>query len=146
MSNLCFLFDACWFHLLPGSAQPKTSPAPGAQQEQLQTGLPWDWIQIPTAPHSAFVTSLRTQLFILAHADWRSGTSLVSDATTALASITIKHNHNNKINLLSYRFWSYDIEFTLHHIFVQENSSDLPSYVFDRSSLLKSKLVWWWMD
>ena len=38
--NLCFLFDGCSFHFFPNSGQPIPPPTPGAQREQLQTGLP----------------------------------------------------------------------------------------------------------
>ena len=95
--NLCFLFECRWFHFFPDSAQPIPPPAPGAQREQLQTGLPSDLIQVLTAPHHSLAPSLKAQISILAHADRRLGTSLVSGAATELASITIKHNHNNKI-------------------------------------------------
>ena len=110
-----------------------------------------DWnssrlIHIPTTSQSAFATSLKPQISIMAHADKRSGTSPVSGAATGLASITNKHHHNNKINLPSYRFWSYEIKCTLRYVFFQEKSFDIPSYVLDRSSLLKSKLACWWMD
>ena len=95
-----FSFDCCWFHFFPDSTQPIPSPEPGAQREQLQTGLLWDLIQVPTAPHDAFATSLKPQISILAHADWRLGTALVSGAATGLASITTKHNHHNIIKYL----------------------------------------------
>ena len=140
------LFDGCWFRFFPDSAQPIPPSAPSAQREQLQTGLPWDLIQVPLTPHDAFTTSLHPQISILAHAYWTSGNSLLSGAATGLASITTNHNHNNKINLPSYRFWSYDIKRTPHCVFFHEVSFDIPSYVMDRSSLLKSKLAWWWMD
>ena len=55
----------------------------------------------------------KPHLSILAHADWRSRTSLVSCAATGLASITTKHNHNNKIHLPSNRFRRYEIKCTL---------------------------------
>ena len=144
--NLCFLFDGCWFHFFTDSAPPITPPAPSAQREQLQTSLPWDFIQVPAAPHNAFAPAIKPQPSILAHVDKRSGISLVSDAATELALITTKHNHNNKINLSSYRFWSYEIECALQYVFVREHSFHIRSYVLDRSSLLKSKLAWWWMD
>ena len=144
--NLCFLFDSCWFHLFPDSAQTIPPTAPSAQPEQKQTGLLWDLTQVPIAPHNAFATSLKPQISILAHADWRSGTSLVSGAATGLASITTKHSHNNKTNLSSFVFWSNEIKWTLQHVFCRENYFDIPSYVSDWSSLLKSKLTWWRMD
>ena len=75
-------------------------PAPGAQWEQLQTGLPCDFTQVPTAPHNALATSLKPQISILTHADWRSGTSLVSGAATGLALKKTKHNDNNIIKYL----------------------------------------------
>ena len=145
-ANLCCLFDGCWFHLFSVNAQPIPAPAPGAQREQLQTSHPWDGIQVPTAPYSTFATSLEPQISILAHADWRSRTSLVLGAATGLASITTKHNHNNRIHIPSYRFWSYEIKYTLQYAFFQKNSFEIPSYVLNRPSLLKSKLAWWWMD
>ena len=70
-------------------------------REQLQTGLPRDLIQVSTAPHNAFATPCNLQISILAHADWRSRTSLISDAATGLASTTTKHNHNNKIKYVT---------------------------------------------
>ena len=45
---------------------------------------------------AAFATSLKPQISIHGHADWRSGTSMVSGAVTWLASVTTKHNHNNQ--------------------------------------------------
>ena len=95
--SLWFLFDSCWFDFFPDSALPIPPAAPSAQREQLQTGLSWDLIQVPTAPHTAFVSSLKPQISILVYADWRSRTSLISGAATGLESITTKHNHHNKI-------------------------------------------------
>ena len=141
--SLCFLFDGCWSHFFLDSAQPRPLPAPGAQREQLQTGLPSDLIQVSAATHTAFATSVKPQVSILAHADWSSGTSLVSGAATGLASITTKHNHTYKINLPSYRFWNYEIKCKLQYVFLQEIVFDIRSYVLDRSSPLKSKLAWW---
>ena len=95
-----FFFDVCWFHHFPNIAQPIPSPASGAQREQKQTDLPWDLIQVSTAAHNAFATSFKSHISILAHADKRSETSLVSGATTEQASITTKHYHHNKIKHL----------------------------------------------
>ena len=139
--NLCFLFDCGWFHFFPDSAQPIPPPAPDTPREQLQTGLPRDLIQVSTAPHNAFATPCNLQISILAQADWRSRTTLISDAATGLASITTEQHHNNKINLPSYRFWGFRIKCTLQCLFFQENSFDTPSYMLDRSSLLKSNLA-----
>ena len=99
--NLCFLFDCGWFHFFPDSAQPIPPPAPDTPREQLQTGLPRYLIQVSTAPNNAFATPCNLQISILAHADWRSRTSLISDVATGLASITTKHNHNNKIKYVT---------------------------------------------
>ena len=97
--NLCFLFDCGWFHFLPESAQSIPPPAPGAQREQLQTSLPWDLIQVSTVPQSAFATSLKPQISILAYADNRPGIP-PEGAATVLASGTTKHDHNNIIKYL----------------------------------------------
>ena len=97
--DFCFLFDCCWFHFFSDNAQPMPPPAPGAQREQLLTGLSWDLIQVPTARHNAFATLLQPQTSILAHADKRSGTP-PEGATTGLASITTEHSHDNKIEYL----------------------------------------------
>ena len=99
--NLYFLFDGGWFHFFLDSAQPIPPPVHGAQREQLPTGLPWDLIQVPTAPHDAFATSLKSHISILTYADWRSRTYLISGAATGLTSITTKHNHHNKIEYLN---------------------------------------------
>ena len=97
--NLCFLFDGCWFYFFPEGAQPIPPPAPGAQREQLQTGLPRNLTQVSTVRHNAFATSLKSQISILARAAWKLGTPL-EGAATRLASITTKHYYNNKIKYL----------------------------------------------
>ena len=57
----------------------------------------WDKYQQQAAPHDTFATSLKPQISILAHADKRSGDSLVSGAATGLAVITTKHYNDNEI-------------------------------------------------
>ena len=74
------------------------------------------WYKYQQRRHNTFATSLEPQVSILAHADWRSRTSLESGAATGVASITTKHNHNNKINLPNYRFWSYEIKCALQYV------------------------------
>ena len=99
-AHLYLLFDCGWFHFFPDSEQPIPPLAAGTQREQLQTGLLWDLIQVPTAPQNAFATLLQPQISILAYTDWRLRASLVSGAATGLASIITKHEHNYKIKYL----------------------------------------------
>ena len=60
----------------------------------------WHKCQQQAAPHNAFATSFQPQISILAHTNWRTRTSLVSDSTTGLASITTKHNDHDRIKYL----------------------------------------------
>ena len=60
----------------------------------------WYKCQQQAAPHNDVATSLQPQIFILEHADKRSGTSLVSGAATGPVSITEKHSQNHKIKYL----------------------------------------------
>ena len=41
--------------------------------------------------------------------------------------------------------WGYTFK-SHSHVFFHANPFDLPSYILDRSSPLKPKLAWWWMD
>ena len=92
-------FRWCWSHFFPDNAQPIPPPAAGVQREQVQTGLPWDLIQVSTAPHKASATSLKFQISILAHAEKKSETPL-EGAATGLASITTKDDQDNIIKYL----------------------------------------------
>ena len=111
--NLYFRFDNCSFYFFPDSGH--------REWEQLQTGLPWDLIQVPAAPHHTLATSLKPQISILGPADERSGTP-VEGAATGLASITIKHNHHNNIRYLII-FQVIDSELTKYSVHFSMSSS-----------------------